>query len=265
MVTNHFTSELTQQSDSTKPWLCWWCLKKPEVRERYGIAITSRGTCSTCGILWELVGVGGHVPVSESSWVCGTCFRAKTATTNPRDGYAASVPGQGITCTGCGDSDLLIAYPPQSGITDGYTCNVCYGKARSAAFIRNRQDGMAEVQLEADAPILTTTVDLQVPAPAKKLRECALKSKCCRAVRRCGHPVAGRGLYCSDVCRGRARALAKQKAASNSDRQGMASQTRVNSGEEGASQQAPSRLILGYLELQDVVTPAARPPVSRAG
>lgn len=45
---------------------------------------------------------------------------------------------------------------------------------------------------------------------AKEPKECALRSRCLRAAKRHGAPVKGKGLYCSDACRGRAKALAKK-------------------------------------------------------
>jgi hypothetical protein len=53
--------------------------------------------------------------------------------------------------------------------------------------------------------IISETVE-PTEAKADEPRICALKSKCLRAVKRKGAAVVGKGLYCSDICKGAARA-----------------------------------------------------------
>lgn len=47
---------------------------------------------------------------------------------------------------------------------------------------------------------------------AKEPKECALRSRCLRAVKRHGASVPGKGFYCSEACRGRAKVLARKDA-----------------------------------------------------
>lgn len=56
--------------------------------------------------------------------------------------------------------------------------------------------------------------DKRAQAAAKAERLCGLGSKCLRAAKRRGFPIVGKGLYCSERCAGRAKAIekAEQKA-----------------------------------------------------
>jgi hypothetical protein len=63
--------------------------------------------------------------------------------------------------------------------------------------------------------VKTPKGDKRAQAAAIAERLCALGSKCLKAEYRRGFPVVGKGLYCSDRCAGRAKAIekAEKKAA----------------------------------------------------
>lgn len=98
--------------------------------------VPKRGSCNSCGMPWDCVGTGGHVPVSESStlWFCGMCHRQEYE----REGTAKQQSAPTKRCK-LGRKCLKKSGHTSGAIPEGSKSQFCSDDCRGRARIIQKQ------------------------------------------------------------------------------------------------------------------------------